>query len=113
MKTVKEAYAEKLRDLVGIRRYTGTNPRVSFTRYCRARVLGVKPEQIIGNVGQNSMTAIVLWEDLVKKQFPIPVTDKDFAVVNGKEVKIQYVDTNTIKDGMDIIALKIIIAGVQ
>lgn len=91
-----------------LRRYTGVGVnRPMFEVEVRARVTGYAPQELVGSIQQGDRRVIVLVEDLIAKQFALPVTASDKIVVRSKELAITSVDDSSRRDGTDLIALEI------
>lgn len=82
--------------MVYIRRYTGSGTnRPRFDAAVRARIVGYEPRELIGGIVQGDRRAIVLVEDLIAAQFPLPITTNDKLVEDGKEYSIVAPDRST------------------
>ena len=96
---VKASYRRDLKEIVTIRRYTGSGanrPRFDAENIA-ARVAGYTPHELIGTIIQGDRKIIVLVDDLIQRQFALPVTTNDKVVVEGKELAIIAVDGSTRK----------------
>lgn len=79
-----------------IRRYTGAGVnRPRFDVDVRGRVTGYQPNELVGSVQQGDRKVIVLVEDLITAQFPLPITANDKLILLGKELAIVSVDSST------------------
>ena len=97
---------------ISIRRYTGTGtarPRFDWTG--RARVMSYKPDALAGTLQQGDAKVIVLAEDLIGEQFPVPPRKNDKCVVRGRELNIEAVDDNTRRVAGVIVAYEITARG--
>ncbi len=81
---------------VTIRRYTGTGlNRPRFDARVKARVMGLRPDELTGSIIQGDQRLVVMADDLIAAQWPVPLVKGDKAVVRGKELDIEYVDDST------------------
>lgn len=111
---IKAAYARALGDFetILIRRYTGTGPnRPRFDVPCRARVTGFAPQEMIAGIQQADRKAVVLHDDLIAAGFALPITNADFAVVQGKQHAIRVPDNATRRVAGVTIAYELQIVG--
>ncbi|MGD9880458.1 MAG: hypothetical protein AB7F22_10615 [Reyranella sp.] len=97
--TVKASYRRAI-DQAGepltVRRYTGagaSRPRVDVS--VRGRVVDYRPDELVGTIQQGDRMIILLVEDLVAAQFPMPLRKGDKIVVRGRELNIEDPDDNT------------------
>lgn len=96
-------------ETVLVRRYTGTGQnRPYFEAAVKARVIGFKPQELIGGLRQGDQRLILLNEDLLNAQFPTPLLDTDKVVVNGREITIQAPDKSTRRVAGELIAYDLI-----
>lgn len=116
--TVDEIKAEYLAALdevgetITIRRFTGTGPnRPKFDVEVRARVMGYQPNEMVAGIAQADRKAIVLHEDLIAAGFALPITNADFAVVQGKQHAIRVPDNATRRVAGATIAYELQIVG--
>jgi hypothetical protein len=70
----------------------------------RARVVGYKPDELVGSIVQGDVKIIALVDTLGGR---LPLTNNDSAVVRGKVKRIKAVDDNTRRIGGMLIALEI------
>lgn len=70
----------------------------------RARVVGYKPDELVGPIVQGDVKIIALVDTLGDR---LPLTTNDSAVVRGKVKRIKGVDDNTRRIGGTLIALEI------
>lgn len=94
-------------ETVTIRRYTGTGTtRPKFDCDVRARVVEYDPKELVGSIVQGDRKLIVLYEDLVAAQFPLPIEKGANwkVVVRGKELQIKSIDDNTRRIQGELIA---------
>lgn len=97
---------------ISIRRYTGTGTaRPRFDWQGRARVTAFAPEALAGGLQQGDQKIIVLAEDLIAEQFPVPPRKHDKCVVRGRELNIEAVDDNTRRIAGVIIAYELAVRG--
>ena len=91
------SYRRKLKDTVVIRRYANVaGPhRPWFDAEVRARVMGFAPDELVGGIVQGDRRLIVLAEDLIARQFPLPLRKGDKAIIRGRECNIEAPDDNT------------------
>ncbi len=96
---VKAAYREAMDasfEVFTIRRYTGTGlNRPRFDSNLRGRIVQYQPHELVGSIVQGDRKAIVLVEDLIAAQFPLPVTPNDKIMLLGREIAIVAVDGMT------------------
>lgn len=96
---VKASYREAMDascTVFAIRRYTGSGVnRPRFDVNVRGRITGYAPHELVGAVQQGDRKVIVLVEDLIAAQFPLPVTANDKLILLGKEIAIITVDGST------------------
>lgn len=112
LERTKSLYARTLKEIVFVRRYTGTGPsRPFFDVQARARVMNYEAEQLIGTIQQGDRKAIVFVPDLVDAGFALPVTSNDKLVVRGRELAIMAVDDNTRRDEGELVALELQVRG--
>jgi hypothetical protein len=111
----KETYQRMLEEIgekVLIRRYFGTgNNRSKFEVEVRARIVGYIASELVGTIIQGDQKAILLQEDLLIFQFPLPLMKNDKIVVKGKERNIESADGDSRKIGGELIAWELQIRG--
>lgn len=96
-----------MKDSVTIRRYTGLGEnRPYFDAVVKARVTGLPPE-IDDGIIQERYKIIAYADDLVTKQFPLPMTTDDAVFVRGKKLAIKLLDEQTRRIGDVLIAYEI------
>ncbi|MDP2410358.1 MAG: hypothetical protein Q8M26_08735 [Pseudolabrys sp.] len=96
--SIKASYVRGLGkfETVTIRRFTGSGPnRPKFEVDVRARVTGFAPQEMIGGIQQGDRKCILLHDDLVAAGLALPITNQDFAVVQGKQHAIRVPDNAT------------------
>jgi hypothetical protein len=94
---------------IAIRRFTGTGtPRPYTDTTTRARVMGYKPQELIGPVVEGDRKVIALVDTLTSL---LPITTNDKAVVGGKQLAIKAVDDNTRRVSGTLVALELQVAG--
>lgn len=114
---VQDAYRRALGSLgngeeILMRRYTGTGSnRPRFDVAVAARVVDYMPNELVGDIKQGDRRLIVLAEDLVARQYPMPVKRTDRVVVRGKECSIEALDDNTRRIGSTLIAYEMRVRG--
>lgn len=112
--SIKASYVRALGEFetVIIRRFTGTGQnRPKFDVPCRARVTGYTPQEMIGGIGQADRKCILLHDDLIAGGLALPLTNSDFAVVQGKQHAIRVPDNATRRVGNVTIAYELQIVG--
>lgn len=86
------------------------SPNVDET--IRARVIGYRPDELVGAVQQGDVRIIALAEDVETSSFPTPFRERfDKAIIRGKETTIQAVDDNTRRVAGILIAYDIRVRG--
>lgn len=81
---------------ITIRRYTGSGPnRAFFDATVRGRVMNYRADEIVGQIQQGDRHVVLLAEDLIAEEFPLPITPSDKCIVRGKELAIISPDDNT------------------
>lgn len=94
---------------VSVRRYSGSGAaRTKVDTATTARVMGYRPNELVGQVVQGDMKVIAMVDTL---SAILPVTVSDFLVIRGAERKIKAVDDNTRRIQGTLIALEITAAG--
>ena len=112
---VRSTYRRMI-DAVGetimIRRYTGTGTaRPWFEVAVRARVTAYEQKDLVGTIQQGDRKIILLAEDLIERQFAMPVTANDKAVVRGRELQIVAPDDSTRRIAGVLIAYELQVRG--
>jgi hypothetical protein len=98
---------DNIGEWIVLRRYTGQGAnRPRFDVNVRAAVRGYGPEELVGSIRQGDREIIILSQDLIDKQFALPITENDRAVVRGKELAVMAPDDSTIRIGPSLIAYK-------
>lgn len=106
------AALDEVGEIITIRRVTGTGPnRPKFDVDVRARVTGFTPQELIGGIQQADRKAIVLHDDLVAAGFALPITNSDYAVVQGRQHAIRVPDNATRRVAGVTIAYELQIVG--
>jgi hypothetical protein len=97
---------DNLGEPVEVRRYTGTAgpDRPYFDATVIARVTDYQPSDLVGDIRQGDRHVILMQEDLIAAQFPMPVRQTDKIVVRGKECAIEKLDDSTRRIGTTLIA---------
>lgn len=104
-------------ETISIRKYTGTGTnRPRFDWDVLARVTDYAAEELAGAIVQGDSKLIVLHDDLVASQYPLPLqTSGSFAnlkaIVRGKELSIRAVNDRTRRLGNVVIAYEIAAGG--
>lgn len=112
--SIKASYARALGEFetIKIRRFTGTGPnRPVFEVDVRARVTGYAPNEMVAGIAQADRKAIVLHDDLIGTGLALPLTNSDFAIVQGKQHAIRVPDNATRRVGGQTIAYELQIVG--
>lgn len=113
--SVKAAYRRKLDErgeTVTIRRYTGAGTnRPRFDADAMAVVEGYAPDQIVGSLQQGDRKVILLAEDLIERQFALPILSTDKIVVRGKELAILAPDDSTRRVAGELVAYELAVRG--
>lgn len=112
--STKSSYRSALGECepVLIRRYTGSGAnRPKFDASAMAKVSGYQPQELIGGIVQGDIKVIVLVDDLLSAQFPLPLKKGDKAIVRSKEMNIEAVDDNTRRVGITLIAYELQVRG--
>jgi hypothetical protein len=108
---VKDTYRRMITDLgepILVRRYTGQGSnRPRFDAQVRARVTGYGPDELIGSIVQGDRKIIILVDDLIDRQFSIPIRASDKVVVRGKELSIIAPDDSSRRCGTVLIAYEL------
>ena len=105
---LKSTYRRMIDDTgewVTIRRYTGAGSnRPRFDVEVRAKVTGYAPDELVGYIAQGDRRVIVLAQDLIDRQFALPITASDKVLVRGRELSIISPDDSTRRDATTLIA---------
>lgn len=116
-----DAYKASYRDLLArvgepivLRRYTGagTNrPKADWS--VQGRVMDFSPDELIGGIVQGDRRVILLAQDLIDGQFPLPIQTgpNHKAVIRGRELQIKAVDDATLRFKGEIVAYKLVVGG--
>jgi hypothetical protein len=114
---VKATYRRMLDDrgeTVVIRRYgagiAGTS-RPRFDVEVMAVVTGYAHNELVGPLQQGDRRMIVLVEDLLERQFALPITAADKAIVRGRECAILAPDDSTRRVAGTLIAYELTVRG--
>ena len=112
---IKASYERALAEYgetIRIRRVTGSGPNAPrFEVAVRARVTGYAPNELVGGIAQADRKAIVLHDDLVRAGLALPLTNADFAVVQGRQHAIKVPDGATRRVGNQTIAYELQLVG--
>jgi hypothetical protein len=110
VQAIKNVYRAELGNCepILIRRYTGAgNNRPRFDVSVMAKVAGFQPNDLKDGIIQGDTRLIVLADDLIAAQFPLPLKKGDKAVVRGRELNIEAVDDHTRRVGIVLIAYQL------
>lgn len=104
---------DNLGEPVEVRRYTGTagTNRPKFDATVMARVTDYQPSDLVGDIKQGDRQVILMFEDLIAAQFPMPVKKTDKIVVRNRECSIEMLDDNTRRIGTVLIAYEARVRG--
>lgn len=108
----KESYRRALRGHVTVRRYTGigtSRPKTDITG-ARARVVGYKPNELVGGIVQGDKR-VILYADDVGSLSPLKLTDKIIEANTDRELSIVALDASTRKVGDTLIAYELAVRG--
>ena len=112
IESYRQFLAEDHEEIV-IRRYSGTGAdRPYFDGKVMARVIEFAPEQLVNGIVIGDQKLIVLHQDLVDQQFPLPIaaTANWKAVVRGgPERAIKVVDDNSRRHQGVLIAYELVV----
>lgn len=84
-----DVYARALKEIIIIRRYTGSATRLKFEAQCRGRATPYEATELVAGLQQGDQKVIVLVADLLRNGLTMPLTNFDKAVVAGVEISIQ------------------------
>jgi hypothetical protein len=108
---IRAAYARVLQEPIVVRRYTGTGTsRPHFDVEVRGKASQYDADELIGTIQQGDQKVIFLADDLVSRQFALPVISSDKIVVRGKELAIINPGQRKAPDGT-LIAYEIQVRG--
>lgn len=108
---IKAAYARVLKEPIIVRRYTGAgSARPRFDVQVRGKATQYGADELIATIQQGDQKVIVLVDDLIEKQFALPITSNDKVVVGGKELAIVNPGQRKAPDGA-IVAYEIQVRG--
>src|SRR5258708_31225214 len=97
---IKATYARELKEMIVVRRYTGTGAnRPGFDAGVRGKARLYGATELIGTITQGDWNVLLLVDDLIAKQFALPLTTNDKIVVAGKEIGILAPNTRKAPDG--------------
>jgi hypothetical protein len=100
---------------VTIRRYSGTGGSRTSVDYgpVSARVLKADPAVLEGAIQQARQTLILMAQDLVDLDVPLPppLRNSDVAVIRGREFKLLKVDDNTRRVAGTLVAYELEVEG--
>lgn len=107
--TQLETFLAEIGEDIAIRRFTGSGtPRPYTDTTTRARVMGYKPDQLIGPIVQGDRKVIASVSTLTGI---LPVTTNDKVVVGGRQLSIKAVDDNTRRIGGTLVGLELTVSG--
>lgn len=102
-------------ETVTFRRYSGSTPSRTATNYADipARVMEFTAEELVGPIVQGDRKLIVMHDDLVAANYPLPIPTgaNSKIVVRGKEVQVKSVDGDTRRCAGECIAYDIVVGG--
>jgi len=109
--SVQSSYCRMLAQIgenVTIRRYTGAGiGRPYFDCAVRARVADYQPHELVDGIVQGDRRLIVLAQDLIDRQFALPVRVKDKVIVRGAELNVEAVDDSTRRVAGVLVAIEL------
>lgn len=97
-----------------VRRYTGAGTaRPQITAAVMGFVNNYQPHELVAGSGiqQGDRKAIVVVQDLIEKQFPLPLRRADKLLLDGREVNIEAVDDESRRIGDTLVAYELQIRG--
>ncbi len=101
---IKAAYARVLKEPILVRRYTGTGAnRPFFDTKVRGKARLYAATELIGTITQGDQNVILFVDDLIARNFALPLTTNDRAVVAGKEIAIVAANTRKAPDGTIVV----------
>ncbi len=101
---IKAAYARELKETIVVRRYTGAGAnRPRFDAGIRGKARQYGSTELIGTITQGDWNVLLFVDDLIEKQFALPVTTNDKVVIAGKEIAILSANTRKAPDGTIIV----------
>lgn len=93
---VKASYAAAMDaagTVVEVRRYTGTGSNRPWSEVTvRARIRTYAARELVGSIREGDQEVIVLDQDLIDLQFPLPVRQGDKVMARGKLLNIEAAD---------------------
>ena len=94
---------------IRVRRYARTEGenRPYFDYPCHARVTEISHVQLVGPLAMGDSVAILLAEDLIAAQFPLPLRMHDALIVRGRELDVLKPDLNTRRVGTVLVAIEV------
>lgn len=108
---VMASYRRSLDQAIRVRRYTGSGanrPRWDVT--VMGQAIGYQPHELIAGSGiqQGDRKVILLAQDLIDRQFPLPLVKGDKLILWGKqEVNVEAIDDSTRRIGNTLIAYEV------
>lgn len=97
---LKEMYRRHVTQPIILRRFTGSGVnRPQFDALVNGSAKNYGAHELLGSIVQGDQRIIVLAEDLINRQFALPLTVNDKVVVNGKELAIMSVGARDALDG--------------
>jgi len=107
----RAAYRREIKrvgELVTVRRVTGGGEIAAQTW---ARVMGYRPDELVGGITQGSRKIILLPDGLETAGWPIPIVRGDEVVVRGKTLIVDLVDDSTRRIAGELIAYELTAKG--
>lgn len=98
--TITAQYRRVLDETIIVRRYTGSGAsRIKFDAAAVGKETRYAVDELVGSIIQGDHRVIVLVEDLIGKNFALPVTTNDKIVVSGRELAIIVPNERKAPDG--------------
>lgn len=95
-----------------IRRYSGSGTnRPFFDAEVIGRVTNYHADEIVGLIQQGDRKVILIADDLIAKEFQLPITPADKCIVRGKELAVIAPDDSTRRYGGVLIAYELQVRG--
>lgn len=87
---------DEVGEMITLRRYYGTGDNRSwFDADVKARVTGYDPEALAGSMLQGDRRVVLMYEDVIAKQFPTPLSSGDWIIYDGRELAVVMPDGST------------------
>jgi hypothetical protein len=101
---IKAMYAAQLREIIKVRRYTGTGTnRPLFEVSVRGKDRLYGATEFLGPIVSGDHNVLLFADDLIAKKFALPLTTNDKVVVAGREFSILAPNTRKAPDGTLIV----------